>query len=361
MENNNSSAWMQAVSYNRVSCEGSRSMPAEPDPLVYTDNGQILRIQAHPGARIQAEIEENIYPLEEKDGCYSCQLNLSDGFHYIHLQIDGASVLSPLLPIGFGFGRPCNFLEVGSLPDFCQCREVRHGTVHHAYYPSAITGQTETCLIYTPPGYEAGQDRYPVLYLQHGGGENETGWVWQGKIHFILDNLIAANRARPMIVVMNCGAVPDKDGTFRLSSLSERLLQECIPFVEKHYRVLPGRENRAMAGLSMGSMQTSITTFQHLDQFSWIGLFSGFMHVVEDLGENSHLSVFDKGAAEFNDRVHLLFRAMGDSDPFFKEFLQDDRLCEEKEIAAMRKLYKGGHDWNVWRQSARDFLELIFQ
>lgn len=361
MKYGNSSASMQAVSYNRVPYKGTLSMPEEPNPLIETDEGQVFTVQAQPGAKVEVTIGEKTYPLQEQEGNYSCRLNLPDGFHYFHLRVNGASVLTPLLPIGFGFGRPCNFLEIGSLPEFCQCLDVKHGTVRHAYYPSKVTGETETCLIYTPPGYESGQERYPVLYLQHGGGENETGWVWQGKINFILDNLIAVKQAVPMIVVMNCGAVPDSDGTFRLESLSERLISECIPFVEKHFRVQTSRESRAMAGLSMGSMQTSITTFRHLEQFSWIGLFSGFMHTVAGLGNNDHLSVFDEGPKTFNKSVHLLFRAMGDSDPFLKEFQQDDRFCEKKGIVCKRAIYHGGHDWNVWRQAARDFLTYIFQ
>ena len=250
------------------------------------------------------------------------------------------------------------------MPEFLQMHDVPHGDIRHEYYPSAVTGRTESCICYVPPGYEEGTLEYPVLYLQHGFGENERGWIWQGKVNHIMDNLLAEGKAVPMLIVMANGMVMEEDGdgeaVLRHSLFPEELVQDIIPFIEKKYRVKKDRDHRAMAGLSMGSMQTSMTVCRYSQLFGWEGLFSGFMHnfIGENL-DNSYLEIMKE--KEFQEKQHLFFRAMGRQDEFWDFFTEDDAFCEENGIPCVRREYRGGHDWNVWRQCIYDFLPQLFR
>lgn len=249
--------------------------------------------------------------------------------------------------------------------DFYQCKDVPHGSVSHEFFRSSVTGRTETCLVYLPAEYAAHPEKaYPVLYLQHGYGENETCWTMQGHVNFILDNEIAAGTAVPMIVVMCNGMLQlpgDGGRSWRHADpacMEDFLLHDVIPFVEGRFRCLTDRDHRAMAGLSMGSFQTCWTTFRHLDLFSYAGLFSGFMRSPRT-GEGAHLGVLDDAGA-FHRALKVFFRAMGDKDPFFDAFRQDSEICREKNIRCIEKIYDGYHLWKVWRECVRDFLPLLF-
>ena len=243
-------------------------------------------------------------------------------------------------------------------------KDVPHVDIRHEYYNSSVTGRTETCIVYVPPGYEENRGSYPVLYLQHGFGENERGWVWQGKVNHIMDNLLAQGKAVPMLIVMANGMVMDEtaegETILRHNLFPEELVEDIIPFIEKKYRVKADRDFRAMAGLSMGSMQTSMTVCRYGELFGWEGLFSGFMH--NCMGENQDNSFLEIMKEEsFQKGLHLFFRAMGRQDEFWDRFAEDDTFCEENKIPCIRREYEGGHDWNVWRQCIRDFLPLLFQ
>lgn len=280
--------------------------------------------------------------------------------------VDGNSVLNPMAPIGFADNNPVNYVNVPEEEfDFYQCKDVPHGSVSHEFFRSSVTGRTETCLVYLPAEYAAHPEKaYPVLYLQHGYGENETCWTMQGHVNFILDNEIAAGTAVPMIVVMCNGMLQlpgDGGRSWRHADpacMEDFLLHDVIPFVERRFRCLTDRDHRAMAGLSMGSFQTCWTTFRHLDLFSYAGLFSGFMRSPRT-GEGAHLGVLDDAGA-FHRALKVFFRAMGDKDPFFDAFRQDSEICREKNIHCIEKIYDGYHLWKVWRECVRDFLPLLF-
>ena len=162
--------------------------------------------------------------------------------------------------------------------------------------------------------------------------------------------------------VILLGVAEAKDGSLYSVPLldPEELVEDIIPFIEKKYRVKAGREFRAMAGLSMGSMQTSVTVCSHPELFAWEGLFSGFMHnFMGNNPDNSFLAVMKE--ERFQKEQRLFFRGMGRQDEFWEQFAEDDVFCEENKIPCVRKEYEGGHDWNVWRQCIRDFLPMLFQ
>ena len=259
--------------------------------------------------------------------------------------------------------------------EFYQVKDVPHGSVRREYFFSKVTGEWESCIVYTPYCYEEETEReFPVLYLQHGHGENEIGWTASGKVNFILDNLIAEKKAVPMVIVMSNGmvqTVTEKgERTVDFKLLENQLLTDIMPYIEKKFRVGRTKKMRAMAGLSMGSLQTSIIGFKHPEYFSSLGIFSGF---VTDIIQGSPLDMVDRGTSEnehmkilddakvFNKTFDVYFRAMGDKDPFWENFAHDDQILNEKGIDQIRNVYPGAHDWNVWRMCIHDFAQLIFK
>ena len=215
-----------------------------------------------------------------------------EGFHYYQLNIDGASVPDPGSLYFYGASRWGSGIEVPARDqEFYALRDVPHGKISQILYFSKITDSQRRCFVYTPPDYDKNASkRYPVLYLQHGMGEDETGWTVQGKANLILDNLIAEKKAVPMIIVTDNGyaskpvrgspqgSVTSGRGDIGISAFEEVMIKEIIPMIDATYRTISNREYRAMAGLSMGGNQTCQVTMHNLDKFSYIGAFSGTMN-----------------------------------------------------------------------------------
>lgn len=287
---------------------------------------------------------------------------IPEGFHYHQYWVDGTSVLNPQAPIGYGMHRAVNFFNMPEESGFYTLKAVPHGTVRMEHFSSSVTGRTRNCWVYTPPGYDENPDRsYPVLYLQHGGGENETGWLWQGKVNYILDNLIAEGKCKSMLVVMNslyC-VNEQKEEAFLAGDFDSMLMQDCIPFIEKKFRTAQGPENRAMAGLSMGSYQTLMTTMRHLGYFSGVGIFSGAM-------DRRWYCDFDytrnfENAEEFNRKIKVFYFGCGDQEETILNSLRRDfERFQNKGIRYRFSIYPGYHEWTVWRRCLEEFAQLIF-
>ena len=328
---------------------------------ILPDGKVFFRLKAPGAHEVALDQFGNITPLTRvAENMWEGAVEMGAGFKYFFLKVDGCDVLNPYLPIGYGCCRPMNFVDV-PVPgeDWNALRDdVPHGSVARHYYFSTVSGKTESCLVYLPATYDAAK-KYPVLYLQHGYGENETGWVYQGRANHILERMIASGEAVPMLVVM-CTGMVNIEGTHHFDIFPEVLLRDVIPFIEREYNVKTDKWHRAMAGLSMGSMHTSMTTLTHPELFGYAGLFSGFMHYIWK-EEQPHLAALDN-PEKFAKDFRVFFRAMGDKDPFFTHFEGDDALVTEKGVDAFitRKLYQGGHGWQIWRESLRDFLPLIF-
>lgn len=359
----------QAVAFSRpldFSMAEQQGMPRQQGVFYRNDKSPYLKLCLKNACNVELAVgQEKFIFLEVERNIWELTLPLEPGFYYATLLVDGAEVLSPFLPIGYGFSRPCNYLEIGPVESYLRIRNVPHGSIRHEYFYSEVTKRTATCLVYTPPGYEESEETYPVLYLQHGFGENETGWIWQGRIGHIMDNLLAENRVIPMLIVMADGMIRQKTGEeekLAHEEFSAFLLKDLLPFTEQKYRIKSDRDHRAMAGLSMGSIQTSMTAFTHPELFGWIGLFSGFMRNfigVEEANGN-HLKLLFADPEKFNEENYLFFRAMGKQDGYFVFFMEEDQLCEDYRIRQVRRVYEGGHDWNVWRQCAYEFLQMLF-
>lgn len=342
---------------------------------VQEDGKVLLRLAAPEAEKISFVIADKEYMCYRKeDGIWEMELPFQKGHHYVQLKVDGAEVLTPLLPIGYGYSRPYNYVELPE-EDFYQIKDVPHGSVRKEYFYSTVTGEWESCVVYTPAEYERDTEKtFPVLYLQHGHGENETSWTTAGKVQFILDNLFAQKKAVPFVVVMCNGMVQTvtEDGRrivdFML--LEQQLFQDIMPFAEQKFRIGTTKEMRAMAGLSMGSLQTSMIGFSHPEAFCALGVFSGF---VSDMMQGSELDMVDRGpganrhlailedAEAFGKTFPVFFRAIGDEDPYKDYFDKDDEMLKSRHIVHTRRIYSGIHDWNVWRKCIRDFAQMIFR
>ena len=314
---------------------------------------------------------------------------MAPGLHYYVINVDGAEVSDPGSTAYFGGSKWASAVEVPEAGvDYYQPKDVPHGQVREVWYHSGVTDSWRHALVYLPPDYDSSQTRYPVLYLQHGGGEDESGWIRQGKANFILDNLIAGCNAKPMIIVMANGyatragyVVPDMSGTAfgspefmkvmqeRMGAFEDDVTQALIPFIDKTFRTVPDRDHRAMAGLSMGGMQTFQVTFDHLDLFSYIGGFSGAggMMMMRS-SEKPDLKTAFNGAlaatAAFQKKVHLLWIGVGTNEPERMKAGLEDLNASLDEGKIQHVFYESpgtDHEWQTWRRDLKDFAPRLFQ
>jgi enterochelin esterase-like enzyme len=314
---------------------------------------------------------------------------LVPGLHYYTVVVDGGEFADPGSHSFFGGSKHASAVEVpepGS--DYYDIRDVPHGQVREVWYQSKVTGSWRHALVYLPPDYDAAaKTRYPVLYLQHGGGEDETGWIRQGRANFILDNLIAGGASKPMIVVMaygyarRAGQAPPPDLSGKPFDSPERMkvmqdmtaafeddvTQALIPFVDATYRTIADRDHRAMAGLSMGGMQTFHVTLNHLDLFSYIGGFSGAMRLAlgdQKLDPKTAYGGAFADAAAFARKVRVLWLGVGTVEPErMREGIRS--LHAQLTEAGIQHVYVESpgtdHEWQTWRRNLKDFAPRLFR
>ena len=328
------------------------------------ENGAVrYRIKAPNAREVSIDTFTEKHPLARvSDEMWEGVVDLGRGFKYIFVKVDGAELLCPYLPIGYGCGRPMNFVDipVPGETEWDPIEGIPHGAVTRHYFYSTVTGRNEICLVYTPPAFDRSK-KYPVLYLQHGYGENEVGWVFQGHAGRIADKLIHDGAMVEMLIVMGNGMVwqADRDRVHAAETFPRIVLSDLIPFIEANYPVLADKWHRAMAGLSMGSYQTSMTTLTHPEVFGWAGLFSGFLRAPWGTEPEKHLAILDDGP-RFAESFRLFYRAMGTEDEYFDRFLADDEMLATKPVTLTRRTFPGTHDWSVWRRCLHDFLPRLF-
>jgi enterochelin esterase-like enzyme len=364
------------------------NQPGREYPQVNSQGYARFRIEAPEARSVSVSLGGGTTLHKAEDGAWvgTTQRALDEGFHYYHVTIDGGTFNDPGALNFYGSTRWESGIEVPAHDrGFYALKELPHGRVQQILFPSASTQTSRRAYVYTPPGYERSQsERYPVLYLQHGWGEDETGWSTQGHVNLIMDNLLAERAIKPFIIVMTygmtneggfgpgrarAGAAPagqQRAGAapagaaggaaqgrprFNFDAFGTVLLNELIPYVDANFRTLADQSHRAMAGLSMGGMQTKTIALANLDKFSHIGLFSG--------GTISASEITDMD--RFKQQVKLVFVTSGSRE-------NPDRLAPASESLKEAGIRSGwyvspntAHEWLTWRRSFREFAKLLFQ
>ncbi len=303
------------------------------------------------------------------DGRWTLTTNLCrPGLHYFEISIDGAKVAYPNSSAYFGWAKWTSMIEIpDDRLDFYLPKNVPHGEVRLHFYYSKTTQATRKCLVYTPPGYDkAVNEKYPVLYLQHGSGESEMGWTMQGKANFIMDNLIAEGKARPFIIVMDNGYAPRPGAENQYTPrgndnlFADLVTKELIPMIDAGYRTLSDQKNRAIAGLSMGGGQAVRIGFDHPELFGTVGTFSGMgMGTVFNV-ETAMNGIF-KDVAEFNHTYRLFFIGCGTLEPAYPNMKANYESLKEHGIHTAFSGPVGSHEWQVWRVHLYDFAQKAFK
>jgi enterochelin esterase family protein len=253
--------------------------------------------------------------------------------------------------------------------DFMDTTDVPHGAVATVTYKSSALGRNRRMHVYTPPGYEAGAEKYPVLYLLHGAGDSDDSWTSVGRANFILDNLIAAKKAKPMVVVMPAGhtgpfsftapTTPAKEGgPVGNARFEDDFVKDVVPYVEKNYRVLADRPNRAIAGLSMGGAQSLNIAFMKPKDFAYVGVFSSgvIFSKSADWEKNNKDAI-----AEAKDGLKLLWFATGKDDFLLRQSKESVALFEKHGLKPVYKETGGGHTWINWQLYLNEFAPKLFQ
>jgi enterochelin esterase-like enzyme len=383
----------------------SSNVPGQRLPMIDSERHAEFRLRAPSADRVQLDLGGHKYDMTRNDqGIWSVVTPpLVVGFHYYAFVVDGFSVADPASESFFGVSKMMSGIEVPSPgEDFYGARNVPHGEVREHWYYSNTNSAWRRCYVYTPPDYESKPaERYPAVYLLPGAGEDERGWSTQGHVNFILDNLIAAGKARPMIVVMENGGGsalfngpgfgrgggrgpamlmggtnapppaggpnPPRRGGFgrggfmfsgSAALFPSTLLHEVIPMIDSTYRTIPDRQHRALAGLSMGGMETRMIGMAHLDTFANLGVFSG-----GTLGELNDTNSPLANPAEFDRLVKVAFVSFGSVEGGARTLNSYHDSLVAAGITNMTYYISPGtaHEWQTWRRSFYHFAPLLFQ
>jgi enterochelin esterase family protein len=380
----------------------SSNVPGQQYPKIDSERHAEFRLRAPTADRVQLDIGGHQYGMTKDDrGNWSVVTPpLVVGFHYYSFLVDGYSMADPASESFFGVSKMMSGIEVPSPgEDFYDAKDVPHGEVREHWYYSQTNSAWRRCYVYTPPGYESDpMARYAVVYLLPGAGEDERGWSTQGRVNFILDNLIADGRARPMIVVMEngggsalfngpgfgrgrgpAGLMGGTNGPARgggtnqlgrggfgrslfssgpAALFPDTLLHEVIPMIDATYRTIPDREHRALAGLSMGGMETRMIGLAHLDAFANVGIFSG-----GNLGELGATNSPLANPAEFNRLVKVAFVSYGSVERGADSLKSYHDSLVAAGITNMTYYISPGtaHEWQSWRRSFYQFAPLLYR
>lgn len=348
------------------------NQPGQEFPQVNSQGYARFRIHAPEAKSVKVTLggREGTMLTKSEDGFWisTTAEPLDEGFHYYHIIVDGGIFNDPGTLNFYGSCRWESGIEIPAFDqDFYALKDVPHGRVQQVLFFSKSTNTIRRAFVYTPPDYEKNpKKRYPVLYLQHGWGEDETAWCNQGHANLIMDNLIAEGKIRPFIIVMTYGMTNEiKFGELRkfdIKPFQTVLVDELIPYIDANFRTLPDQSHRAMAGLSMGSMETKMITLANIDQFSYIGLFSGASISMEDVNKTPG----------FKEKVKLVFVSYGSKEIDWmiqrgREFTGGD---PRENVEALKNagintvLYispNTAHEFLTWRRSLRQFAMLLFK
>ena len=363
------------------SLPASTNVPGQSYPRLDSQRRATFRVTAPNAHQVAVQVDKWYDLVKSDDGVWTVTTTpLVPGFHYYSLIIDGVWTMDPASETFFGMSRQASGIEV---PEkgvyFYDAKNVPHGEVRAKWFHSKTTDSWQRCFVYTPPNYDTNsKTRYPVLYLQHGMGEDERGWTTQGHANFILDNLIATGKAKPMIIVMANGGIaaglagrrPGGNrppgagmpiGPFLGSEFEQVMLGDLIPTIDSSFRTLTDRDHRAMAGLSLGGMQTLQTTLKHLDKFAYIGGFSAAGGIFVD-PKTSYGGVM-ADPVQFNRKVKVFWLSVGTEEG--RGLNGNMAFHKTLDAAGIKNVYYESpgtaHEWQTWRRSLYGFAPLLFK
>ena len=368
-------------------------------PQLLSDNSVKFTVRAPEAEKVQVDIGGTKYDMEKGDnGNWTVTTKPQvPGFHYYSLIIDGVSVADPASQSFYGCSRWSSAIEIPEegMDDF-EVQDVKHGQVRTVHYYSKVEKAWRPLLVYTPAGYDDGTQDYPVVYIQHGGGEDHRGWMEQGRTAQIMDNLIAKGKAVPMIVVSSNsnvrssesrqarldGRVATNEGKGNVGASSggfggggyswqgmqtfrSELLENVIPFVEKTFRVKNDRKSRAMCGLSMGGGQSFYIGLRDPDVFANVGVFStgmfGGIRGASNFDLEREVPGMLTDTKTFNKQFDVFFISCGEQDPRIEYTRNIVKKMQEGGVEVTFNSYPGDHEWQVWRKSLHEFVQYLFK
>ncbi|MDF2191614.1 alpha/beta hydrolase-fold protein [Paraflavitalea sp. CAU 1676] len=352
-------------SYTILGTRAATNVRSADYPQVMPDHRVSFRIKAPAAQQVQVDLGRK-YDLARDTGGYwkVTTDSIGEGFHYYSLLIDGVPLADPASETFYGMGRMASGIEIPFKGGaYYSVKDVPHGDVRIKRYYSTVTNSWRRFFIYTPPGYDNGAQALPVLYLLHGGGEDERGWATQGNTDLIMDNLLATGQARAMLVVMMDGNMGMGGFTEQpLRAFENELKQVVIPFVEANYRTAKGAPNRALAGLSMGGLQTLYAGIKNTELFGYLGVFSsGWLPAQEAISTAQYNFIRDNPAA-IKERLKLFWIAMGGKEDIAYNNCQIMlKRFDDLGLKYTYSEYPGGHTWPVWRNNLYSFASLLFK
>ena len=344
-------------------------------PRVLKDNSVMFRVNAPQAQLVQIDLGGKKYDMQKQEGgawTVTTQPQVP-GFHYYSLVVDGVSTADPASQTFFGCSRWSSAIEIteAGMNDF-EVQDVKHGQVRTLYYYSKVDETWRPLMVYTPAGYDEGKQDYPVVYIQHGGGEDHRGWMEQGRTAQIMDNLIAAGKAVPMIVVSSNSNVQNRNGGFGggyswqgMQTFRSEMIDNIIPFVEKTFRVKKDRKSRAMCGLSMGGGQSFYIGLRDPEVFANVGVFSTGMFGGIQGASNFDLEKEVPGmltdTKTFNQQFDMFFVSCGEQDPRIEYTRNIVKTMRDGGVEVRFNSYPGDHEWQVWRKSLHEFAQYLFK
>jgi enterochelin esterase-like enzyme len=346
-------------------------VPPLDSPVVHADGTVTFSLRAPNATKVElsGQFVKGLQPLTKDDaGVWRITLGpIEPNLYPYNFVVDGLSVADPANPHIFPNERfKASLVDVpGRDPALHRMQDVPRGELTYAHYPSAVMKGPRPLVVYTPPGYRAGSERYPVFYLVSGTTDTEETWSKVGRVQVILDNLIARKQAVPMIVVMPYGnmqlGTPDPSSlqaADMYKAFADDLVGSVIPYVEANYRAIPDREKRAIAGFSRGGGQSLFTGFSHLDRFAWIGSYAAFLspEVME-----KHFAALTAAPAATNQRLKLLWLGVGREDFLYERAMTFEKLLKDKQITHTSLVTGGGHTWMNARHYLAETLQRYFK
>lgn len=342
-------------------------------PCIMPDNSVVFQVKAPHAQKLQIDLGKKYDMEKDANGVWTVRTEPIDpGFHYYFLVIDEVPVADPASKSFYGTGKMTSAIDIPEEGvDFYTVRDVPHGAMSSKYYYSNVTQSWRRLYVYTPPGYDknAGK-RYPVMYVQHGGGEDETGWVEQGKTDVILDNLIAEGKASPMIVVIANGNIRTGFGGYSsegMAGFKKEMTQNIVPFIDDNYRTLTDAQNRAICGLSMGGGQSFYVGLESLEHFSSVGIFSSgiFGGIRNPSGSTfdaeKEIPGLQSRSEDFNKKLDLFYISCGEGDMRIEHTKKAVAIMRESGLNVEFNTFPGDHEWQVWRKSLHDFASRVFK